>query len=137
MTKYSFIDDFRKEITNYLPNSLLQQLPTKYDSRKKTEIAEQFYNQYMDKINEDNNMVYISGFKNLDLKAGLGALTSTSSDTASEILMKWKDSVEEKTKGVAKRVLGYGHYSIAEQARTTFGMMCSMVTYHQQIRHRL
>ena len=134
---FNLFNDFRKEIINHLPNGLVQQLPTYYDSTKKTKITEQFYNKYMDKINEDNNMVYINGFENLDLKVGLGALTSTSPSTVSKILVKWKDNADEKAKGVVKRVLGYGHYSIAEQARTTFGMMCSMVTYHQQIRHRI
>ena len=38
---------------------------------------------------------------------------------------------------MTSRVLGYGHASIAEQCRTTFGMMFSLVTYHQQVRHRL
>lgn len=134
---FNLFDDFRKEIINHLPNGLVQQLPTYCDSTKRTIITEQFYNRYMDKIDENNNMVYIDGFENLDLKAGLGALTSTSPDTVSKILAEWKDNADEKAKGVVKRVLGYGHYSIAEQARTTFGMMCSMVTYHQQIRHRI
>ena len=136
--KYSnLFDDFKREISNYLPDALLQQLPTYYDSRKKAEIAGQFYNKYMEKIDEENNMVYIDGFENLDLKVGLGALTSTSAEVPSETLIKWGDNADEKAEGVVKRVLGYGHDSIAEQARTTFGMMCSMVTYHQQIRHRL
>lgn len=133
----NLFDDFKREISNYLPNALLQQLPTYSDSREKTEIAGQFYNKYMEKIDEENNMVYIDGFENLDLKAGLGALTSTSAEAPSETLIKWGDNADEKARGVVKRVLGYGHDSIAEQARTTFGMMCSMVTYHQQIRHRL
>ncbi|MFW5648723.1 MAG: FAD-dependent thymidylate synthase [Candidatus Alkaliphilus sp. MAG34] len=133
----SLFDDFRKEIVGYLPKILVKQLPAFHDSTKETQIIEQFYDKYMEKIDEENNMVYINGFENLDLKAGLGALTSTSSDVPSEILAKWGNNADEKAKGVTKRVLGYGHNSIAEQARTTFGMMCSMVTYHQQIRHRL
>lgn len=31
----------------------------------------------------------------------------------------------------------YGHKSILEQSRTTYGMSCSLSTYHQVIRHRL
>ncbi|MDI9475523.1 MAG: FAD-dependent thymidylate synthase [Natronincolaceae bacterium] len=136
--KYSgLFDDFREEIADCLPKVLIKQLPTFHDSTEETEIIEQFYNKYMEKIDKENNMVYIDGFENLDLKVGLGAVTSTSPDTPSETLTKWKDNADEKAKGVAKRVLGYGHDSVAEQARTTFGMMCSMVTYHQQIRHRL
>ncbi|HZK58003.1 MAG TPA: FAD-dependent thymidylate synthase [Clostridia bacterium] len=136
--KYSSLfDDFRKEIVDYLPEILVKQLPAFHDSTKKTEIIEQFYNKYMKKIDKTNDMIYINGFENLNLKVGLGALTSTSSDVPSETLTKWGDNADEKAKGVAKRVLGYGHDSVAEQARTTFGMMCSMVTYHQQIRHRL
>ena len=136
--KYSdLFDNFRKEIADHLPKALIKQLPTFHDSTKETEIIEQFYNEYMEKIDKENNMVYIKGFENLDLKVGLGAVTSTSPDTPSQTLTKWKDNADEKAKGVVKRVLGYGHDSVAEQARTTFGMMCSMVTYHQQIRHRL
>ncbi len=134
---FSLFDDFREEIAGHLPEALIKQLPAFHDSTKETEIIEQFYNKHMEKIDEENNMVYINGFENLDLKAGLGALTSTSSEVPSETLVKWENNADERAKGVVKRVLGYGHDSIAEQARTTFGMMCSMVTYHQQIRHRL
>lgn len=134
---FNLFGDFKKEITGCLPDALVKQLPAHHDSREKTEIIEQFYNGYMGTIDKDNNMIYIEGFENLDLKAGLGALTSTSSEAPSEILMKWGPDADEKAEGVIGRVLGYGHDSIAEQARTTFGMMCSMVTYHQQIRHRL
>ncbi len=133
----NLFDDFKREISNYLPDALLQQLPSYLDSRKNIEIAGQFYNKYMEKIDEENNMVYMDGFENLTLKAGLGALISTSAGAPSETLVKWGDDADEKAKGVVGRVLGYGHDSVAEQARTTFGMMCSMVTYHQQIRHRL
>lgn len=134
---FSLFDDFRKEMANHLPEALIKQLPTFHDNTKETKIIEQFYNKYMEKIDEENNMVYINGFENPDLKVGLGAVTSTSPDTPSQTLTKWKDNADEKAKGVVQRVLGYGHESVAEQARTTFGMMCSMVTYHQQIRHRL
>ncbi|MGI6426124.1 MAG: FAD-dependent thymidylate synthase [Natronincolaceae bacterium] len=136
--KYSdLFDDFREEIADCLPKVLIKQLPMFYDSTEETEIIEQFYNKYMEKIDKENNMVYINGFENPDLKVGLGALTSTSPEVPSETLIKWAGNANEKAGGVVKRVLGYGHDSIAEQARTTFGMMCSMVTYHQQIRHRL
>lgn len=53
------------------------------------------------------------------------------------MLQDWGEDAAEKAKGVTQRVLGYGHTSIAEQCRTTFGMMFSLVTYHQQVRHRL
>jgi thymidylate synthase ThyX len=100
-------------------------------------ILEDLYQQYFDRISSDDNMVLLDKFNNLDLQVGLGALTSTQIKTSSEILADWGLEATDKAKQIAKRVLGYGHDSIAEQARTTFGMMCSLVTYHQQVRHRL
>ena len=76
-------------------------------------------------------------FEKPELKAGLGALTSTKAEAPSEVLNGWGAEADEKAKGVLGRVLSYGHTSVAEQCRTTFGMMFSLVTYHQQVRHRL
>lgn len=134
---YGLFHDFKKKMEGYLPGPIVKHLPRPWDSSKESEAIGQFYNIYMEKINEENNMIYIDGFENLDLKAGLGALTSTLPATPSQTLAKWGSSAGERARGVVERVLGYGHDSIAEQARTNFGMMCSMVTYHQQIRHRL
>lgn len=134
---FSIFDDLRKELYEHLPNNMLALLPKVYDDNKSKDLTKDFYSKDFDKIDQENNMVLLSHFNNLDLKVGLGALTSTQKRTPSETLKAWGDNSLEKAREVAKRVLGYGHESIAEQARTTFGMMCSMVTYHQQIRHRL
>jgi thymidylate synthase ThyX len=129
--------EFKKELCKLLPNNLITLLSDSYDSNKDKKIIENFYLEDMEKINVEDNLILLSSFDNLELKVGLGALTSTQSKTPSEILSGWKDEAIKKSKGITERVLGYGHDSISEQARTTFGMMCSMVTYHQQIRHRL
>lgn len=133
----NIFSDFKKELCAYLPNNLIYLLPKACDSDKNKALIENLYDEDMKKIDTENNMVLLTAFNNLDLKVGLGALTSTQARTPSETLTAWGGEADSKAKGVAKRVLGYGHESIAEQARTTFGMMCSMVTYHQQIRHRL
>lgn len=139
-------DDFKGELVKYLPNNLLGLL-NEYSSpsynngggyrEQERKIVEDFYQRHLKKLDEVNNMVYINGFENLDLKVGLGALTSTSPYPASQTLKEWGKKANTRARGVAERVLGYGHDSVAEQARTNFAMMCSMVTYHQQIRHRL
>ena len=133
----SIFTEFKKQLLNLLPSNLIELLPNAYDGNKYKDLVESLYLDDMDKIDSENNMVLLSSFKNIDLKVGLGALTSTQARTPSETLELWKKDATKKARGVAERVLGYGHDSIAEQARTTFGMQCSMVTYHQQIRHRL
>jgi len=95
------------------------------------------YKSYFDQVNEKDTLVLLARFRDMDSKAGLGALTSTSAKPPSEFLNDWKDAAKEKAAGVTRRVLGYGHTSIAEQARATFGMMYSLAAYHQQLRHRL
>ncbi|WP_425448434.1 FAD-dependent thymidylate synthase [Dethiothermospora halolimnae] len=134
---YSIFNEFRKEIRGKLPVNLIKLLPESYNSDNNKELIEKFYSEDLKKIDNENKMVLLSKFEDLDVKVGLGALTSTQSSTPSQILTKWGDEARKNASGVVKRVLGYGHDSISEQARTTFGMMCSMVTYHQQIRHRL
>lgn len=128
--------DVKHELINLLPNklaSLLLNMTRDYNLK----LMEDFYSKEFEKINYENNIILINTFSNLDLKAGLGAITSTQGNPPSKVLELWGEAAPEKAQGVTNRVLGYGHDSIAEQARTTFGMMCSLVTYHQQIRHRL
>lgn len=128
--------DVKAEFIKLLPMSLasfLKELCKKNDYK----VQKSFYKDEFEKIDSKNNMILLNSFKNLDLKAGIGAITSTHAKTPSDIMKLWGEDALKKAQGVTDRVLGYGHDSIAEQARTTFGMMCSMVTYHQQIRHRL
>ena len=129
--------DLVAALAEFLPAGLAALLPDDFDSRPRQALAEDFYSEYFTRINDRDNVVFFDSFQDLTLKAGLGALTSTSKDPPSVILEKWGPDHPEKARGVVERVLGYGHESIAEQARTTFGLMCSMVTYHQQLRHRL
>ncbi len=85
-----------------------------------------------DKINQE--VVFLGGFKNLLQRCALGAATSTNPLPASEFSKNWDF---EKYKALVSRVLGYGHTSIIEHARTTFGFQMSLTCYHQFERHRL
>lgn len=128
--------DVKAEFIKLLPMSLasfLKELCKKNDYK----VQKSFYKDEFEKIDSKSNMVLLNSFENLDLKAGIGAITSTNAKTPSDVMELWGEDALTKAQGVTDRVLGYGHDSISEQARTTFGMMCSMVTYHQQIRHRL
>lgn len=133
----SVFHQFKQELSVYLPSNLINLFPDDWDSDYNKELIEVFHQDTLDEIRPENKLVLIKYFKNLDLKVGLGAMTSTQGNPPSETLALWGDEAINKAKNVAERVLGYGHESISEQARTTVGMMCSLVTYHQQIRHRL
>lgn len=133
---YNIFHELKERLVRLLPENLVTILLS-MESVYNIEHIENFYKNEFEKINNDNNMIILNAFKNIDLKVGLGAITSTNAKTPSEVLEVWGEEAALKAKGVTDRVLGYGHDSISEQARTTFGMMCSMVTYHQQIRHRL
>jgi thymidylate synthase ThyX len=133
---FNLFKEFRAEIIKYLPNFLVKLLEDNHNSNN-IKLIDDLYKDDMNRISTTNNMILLNCFGNLELKVGLGAITSTSSVTPSKKLEMWGEEATNKAKGLVQRVLGYGHESIAEQARTTFGMMCSMVTYHQQIRHRL
>jgi len=133
---FELFKGFRAEFIKYLPDALVKLLEDKHNINNGS-LINNLYKDDMNRISTANNMVLLSYFDNLELKVGLGAITSTSAVTPSKKLESWGEEATDKAKGLVQRVLGYGHESIAEQARTTFGMMCSMVTYHQQIRHRL
>jgi len=126
-----------EDLSSYLPSDLVNLLPRDYDSNVCQNTILDFYSDYFSRISTENNLIMLDCFSNIDLKVGFGALTSTLEETPSQTIDRWGQDAPVKAKSVVERVLGYGHDSIAEQARTTFGMMCSMVTYHQQLRHRL
>lgn len=134
-----------KNLFTEIKDALLGCLPKKLgqvcvmlakDTADKTQISD-FYQEDLARITVTEPVVYLHGFAEPELKAGLGALTSTMAKAPSEVLAGWGEEWKEKSAAVVGRVLGYGHESIAEQARTTYGMMFSLVTYHQQVRHRL
>jgi thymidylate synthase ThyX len=129
--------DMREEIIDLLPDCIVDLLPNSFNNSIDQGLVEELYKSDFAKLDSEDNIILLTAFDNLDLKVGLGAATSTSAQTPSQKLEEWDQAASNKAKGLARRVLGYGHESIAEQARTTFAMMCSMVTYHQQIRHRL
>ncbi|UWG97868.1 FAD-dependent thymidylate synthase [Dehalobacter sp. DCM] len=128
--------EFKQELSACLPGELLRVMPQNVDG-KNSEIIEDFYREDLAKITPVEDVVLLTSCQDPNTKAGLGALTSTQSKSSSEILKAWGDEADKKARETVQRVMGYGHESIAEQARTTFGIMCSFVTYHQQVRHRL
>ncbi|MDW7674280.1 MAG: FAD-dependent thymidylate synthase [Bacillota bacterium] len=136
--KYEIVfKEFKKELGANLPFSLFNLFSSVSSDESNDVILEDLFLEDLEKIDALNNMKFLRAFGDLDLQVGLGALTSTQKKTPSQTLAIWGDEASIKAKEVSKRVLGYGHESIAEQARTTFGMMCSLAAYHQQIRHRL
>lgn len=127
--------ELREKIVIYIPLRLIKLLPKDNDiSLYEKTIQDYNYNNFS-KLGQTSKVVLLNCFNNADLKAGLGALTSTLQGTPSQYLAEQGEAAN--IRAVVKRVLGYGHENIAEQARFTVGLMCSMVTYHQQIRHRL
>lgn len=120
-----------------LPPHIVKALANLPDVSVNLKMQAALYQPYFDKISDNNNMVLLAHFADMDGKTGLGAVTSTNSRPPSEVWSDWGQEAADKARGITGRVLGYGHTSIAEQARATTGMMCSLVTYHQQLRHRL
>jgi thymidylate synthase ThyX len=133
----SLFGEITKDLSQHLPACLVKHLNNSYNNTILQDNIQNFYSEDFSKINAQQDMILLDKFRDLDMKVGFGALTSTLKETPSQAINKWGVDALAKAEGVTKRVLGYGHDSIAEQARTTFGMMCSMVTYHQQLRHRL
>lgn len=129
--------DIHDALLALLPPALGQWLERQTDCYEDTGALNQYYRQELERITPEQPVVLLRAFAEPELKAGLGALTSTKAEPPSAVLAQWGEAAAEKARGVTNRVLGYGHTSIAEQCRTTFGMMFSLVTYHQQVRHRL
>lgn len=129
--------DVHDALLAVLPEQLGRWLDGQNYSYEETGFLNQYYQDALDTITPRKPVVLLHTFAQPELKVGLGALTSTKAEAPSVVLERWGDAAAVKAKGVTERVLGYGHTSIAEQCRTTFGMMFSLVTYHQQVRHRL
>ena len=129
--------DVHAALLQVLPETLGQWLDKQDYEYEETGMLNQYYQDELDEIMPQRPVVLLRTFHQPELKAGLGALTSTKAEPPSQVLESWGEEAAQKAKGVTRRVMGYGHTSIAEQCRTTFGMMFSLVTYHQQVRHRL
>ena len=129
--------DIHEALLALLPSALGTWLEQQEYSYEDNGMLNQYYKDEMERITAEQPVVLLRTFEKPELKAGLGALTSTKGEAPSMVLESWGAEAEEKAQGVINRVMGYGHTSIAEQCRTTFGMMFSLVTYHQQERHRL
>lgn len=129
--------EFKEALGALLPPDLAQKLQAFDHEQADTAQTEAFYHEQLAALTAEQPVQLFQAFENMILKAGLGAMTSTMSKTPSEMLDTWGDEATEKARGVAGRVMGYGHDSVIEQARATLGMRFSLVTYHQQVRHRL
>ncbi len=119
-----------KNISKFIEKNL-----SEFDSGKVNDFVQEYFN----KIDSKNNCALLNKFEEPLIRSGLGALTSTNEIGASKIKEKWDEKNEaiEKAKAVTERVIGYGHTSIIEHARTNFGMQMSLTCYHQFERHRL
>lgn len=133
----SLFAEFKQALAALLPPRLEEQLAAFAYEQADTAQTEAFYHRQLASLTAEEPVQLLQAFENMILKAGLGAMTSTMSKTPSEMLVKWGDEATEKARGVAQRVMGYGHDSVIEQSRATLGMRFSLVTYHQQVRHRL
>ena len=129
--------DIATQLKKFIPPRLFMLICQQNNCVMDTGLTASYYHEMLEKITVENNLIFIGKCGDLDRKVGLGALTSTMQNPPSTVLERWGDEADSKASGVVERVLGYGHDSIAEQARVTFGMMCSLVTYHQQERHRI
>lgn len=130
----STFDDLSYKLSQLIPIGVMDKIYVSYESGP---LVKSLYQPMLDKITPEDNMILIDRYESPDLSVGLGAVTSTNGKTPSDILISWGDDALVKAQGTVERVMGYGHTGIMEQARTTFGMMCSLSTYHQQLRHRL
>ncbi len=129
--------DVHEALVNVLPDALAKWLDCQEYTYADEEMLNQYYQAELKEITTEKPVILLRTFEQPELKAGLGALTSTKAEPPSEVLQQWGEEAAEKAKGVTRRVMSYGHTSVAEQCRTTFGMMFSLVTWHQQVRHRL
>ncbi len=130
-------EPMRQAMLDWLPPGLGEQLMALEFLYEDVGQTEAFYQKQLSVLSAEEPVQLFQAFENMIVKAGLGAMTSTMSKTPSEALADWGEAATEKARGVAKRVMGYGHDSVIEQARATLGMRFSLVTYHQQVRHRL
>lgn len=104
---------------------------------EQTELLYEYFKEKFNKIADKQKVVCFSSYKEPIVRIGIGAVTSTNANPPSVVYERWGEQLKEKAGQVASRVMGYGHFSISEQSRTTFGLMMSLITYHQYIRHRL
>lgn len=129
--------EIKVALLSLLPPSLRNILETLVFDYADNALCDAFYQEILTPLTTQKPVQLLGHFQDLTLKAGLGALTSTTNKGPQAILNDWGEEATLKAAAVANRVMSYGHYSISEQGRTTFGLRFSLVTYHQQERHRL
>jgi len=114
-----------------LLSDLQSMLPEKLEPLFKSPKAYNYLN--LNNLNNPEGLLY-SITKHPVRNVGIGALTSTQAETPSSLMMTKSLNDLEKT---VKRVLGYGHESIAEHFRFSLLLDLSLTSYHQYERHRL
>ena len=130
-------DDIRKALMDALPQTLAEWLDNQEYRYEQEELLDTYYQRELDNITPEKPVILLRTFAQPELKAGLGSVTSTKAEPPSEVLAGWGADAAEKAKGVTKRVMSYGHTSVAEQCRTTFGMMFSLVKEMQEFQRYL
>jgi thymidylate synthase ThyX len=132
------INPIIEQLKHYILPSLIDYLLTFVpDATEQTALLRQYFEEKLSKITNEQNVVCFNSYKDPIVRIGVGAVTSTNANPPSVIYEKWGEQLKEKASQVSNRVMGYGHFGISEQSRTTFGLMMSLITYHQYIRHRL
>lgn len=133
---YHYFTDIMIEMGEYIPATLYKVLRNCYKSEGIINL-EGYYGKYFSQINSNTPIICINDFEDGVQRVAIGAWTSSMKSTPSELIEKYGDSLIEKENAVINRVLGYGHHSIIEHYRNTFGYQMSLTTYHQFVRHRL
>ena len=100
--------------------------------------ASRYHAQIFDEYKETgDDVILVSKFENPNINVAIAAATSGSPKTPSSILSSWGNDEHNEANKLTDRVMGYGHTSIIEHARTTCIFKMSLSAYHQFIRHRL
>ncbi|MCK5026099.1 MAG: FAD-dependent thymidylate synthase [Nanoarchaeota archaeon] len=128
---YDFINSFEKDTFKTVLDSLSD------TDLKDQEVIYTHFKPMFDKISKDE-IVLFDRFQNPVHRVALGGVTSTHSKPPSVVYAKWSaEEADARAEKISNKVLGYGHESIAEHARVSFGTEQSLTSYHQWERHRL
>lgn len=127
--------DLQRELEQFLPEPLKQALYSwEYPDAEDETYLRTYYETFFFLMPQRDSVNLLEHFALPEMNVALGALTSTNQRAASQLK---ENLTSEKAQEVIKRVLSYGHESILEQARFTFGLNMSLSAYHQFVRHRM
>jgi len=132
---YALADDFINSFEMEEFKNVLDFLSNK--NLRDSEIIYTRFKPMFDQISKDE-VVLFDRFQNPVHRVALGGVTSTHSKPPSVVYAKWSpEEADARAEKISNKVLGYGHESIAEHARVSFGTQQSLTSYHQWERHRL